>query len=640
MPEALSPKLAALRAAFVNGYHTDVDANTGEIRQQDGFVSSLVTFAFILPLGFSICVSHWITLNSQTKDVDRTTVDFLKITYMVFSIVIMLILRFSTGATHLYATRKKDGNGIPQQNENLEMELRSSTEQSDFWRKIRGGLPLIGLGVFYAIGIFRDLSRIAANFSCLDTFRQCHLLKRYIVNIAYHSTKILFMGVLMLFSIFFKQKVILQCCTTRFCLVFIMAAAATVWFDITLSDALVTFSSKKDSMENACFLPNASHQVLVGQLDMHCVNESTGLYQTVHKMSPYLYPLNIEFLLLCIEILLKLFFTMKPQVAVNMLKHAGQGSRGHQQCINHGQRSLEPETELFQDNASTQLLVVGQGAGQEVAAGGAVNYGAIGESHPRFLLPGTHSPNNTLLRSETTPNVTGKIFAIWCLMAIIINALFIAFGAMTYLNQAPDIWNDIYQITKIIYWISLLGSLAVAYIAMQDMASDFHEFRGLEITVVFSVAGFALSAFFPLISAVSVLEGSLPVIPHYSKIIPWYDLFEYPKSYMPQLVISDNLLNIIQVFFQSNLLLQAARVKRRESSTGNVCFSVAIVYLAICNLTLWIIDSFVLKKNPYLGPTQEFYLGQHAWHLIVHLTIPFVLFYRFNCGIIFLEILF
>ena len=62
MPEALRPKLAALRAAFVSGYHTDVDANTGEIRQQDGSVSSLVTFAFFWPLGFSICVSHRIVI--------------------------------------------------------------------------------------------------------------------------------------------------------------------------------------------------------------------------------------------------------------------------------------------------------------------------------------------------------------------------------------------------------------------------------------------------------------------------------------------------------------------------------------------------------------------------------------------------
>ncbi len=619
-------KLAALRAAFVAGYHTNVDANTGEIQQQDGFISSLVTFTFILPLGVSVCVSHWMTLNSQTKDVDRATVDFFKITYMLFSIVTMLILRFSTRAHHLYAERNTEGNGIPQSEETEQMEPRPSREHSDFWRVIRGALPLIGLVLFYGIGIFRDFYRIAANFSCLDTFRQCHLLGRYIVNIAYHSIKILFMGVLMLFSIFFKQKVMLQCSTTRFCLVFIMAAAATVWFDITLSDGHVIFSSKKDSMENTCSLPNATHLALLGELDLRCVNESTNLYQTVHDMSPYFYPLNIEFLLLSIEILIKLFFTMKTKAGMNQ---EGQNISGQQNCS--------------QDNASTPLLAAGQGDRQEAAADEAVNYGAIGGVRHRNV-PEPDSVNGVLQRRESNPNVTGKTFAIWCLMAIIVNALFIVFGALTYLKQAHDIWNDVYHIAKIFYWILLLLALAVSYIAMQGMASNFHEFNGLELTVIFANAGFALYVFFPLISAVSVLEGSLPVVPDHSNntIIPWYDLYEYPKSYIPQLVIIEKLLNIIQVFFQSNLLLQAARVKGRidiELSTKKFWFSVAIMYLAISNMTVWGVDSFIEMKNMCLGPTQDFYLGQHTWHLIIHLTVPFVLFYRFNCCIIFLEIL-
>ncbi len=626
--------LAALRAAFGSGYPTDVDVNTGEIRQQDGFVSSLVTLTFILPLGFSICVCHWITLNNQTKDVDRASVHFFKITYMLFSIVIMLILRFSTCANHLYAKGKIGGNPISQPEETQQMELKSSREPRNVWRVIRGALPLIGLVLFYGIGIFLDLFRIVANFSCWETFRQCHLLRHCTASIAYHSIKILFMGVLMLFVIFFKEKVMLQCCKTRFSLVFIVAAAATVWFDITLDEE---HGKREDIMNNTCHLPNASQPVLLGQIQMRCVNESTDLYQTVQDMSPYFYPVNIEFLLLCIEILIKLFFTMKPQAVVDMLKQEGESS-----SINSGQRALEPEAELSQNNASTPLLGVGQGARQESTAGGAANYGAIGGENLRNV-PGAHSSDNVLPRREPSPNVTGETFDIWCLMAIISNGLFIVFGILTYLKQEPDIWNDRYQIAKVIYWIPLLGALAVAYIAMQGMASDFYEFSGLELTVVFSNTGFALSVFFQLISAVSVIGGSMPVdrIFNNHTIIPLC-MYE-PKRHILRLIISDKLLNIIQVFFQSNLLLQAARVKRRldndESSTRNTCFSVAMMYLAICNLTLWGIDSFVEMKNMCLGPTQEYYLGQHTWHLIIHLTIPFILFYRFNCGIIFLEIL-
>ena len=575
------PKLAFLRAAFVSGYHTNEDTNTAKIWQQDGCVSSLVTFTFILALGFSICVCHWITLNNQTKDVDRASVDFLQITYMLFPIVIMLILMSSKCVNHLYANRKTEGNGISQPGENQQMEMRPFREQHD--SKVIRYLPCIGLVWFYVAGMFLDIFRIGAHCLCWETFRQCHLLRHYIVSIAYHLIKIFFMGVLMVFCIFFKEKVMLQCWQTRFSVQFIIAAAAVVWFDVTLYDAHVIFSSKEDIMDNACHLPNASHLVLLGQLDMRCVNESTDLYYWVHEISPYFYPLNIEFLLVCIEILIKLFFTMKNQSVIDQWKREGQRNNGQQQCP--------------QDDASAPLLAVARDDRQEADAGKAANYGAI-EGDQRRNVPEPHGANDVQSQREPSPNTTWVpspnttwvAFAIWCLIAGIANVVFMAFGFLTYLKQAHDIWNDIYQIAKIIYWIPLIMAIFIAYHAMQDMAPDSHEFNGLELTVVFANAGFALYVFFPLISAVSVMEGSLPVIPDYHNdtFSPWHNLYEYPKSYIPHLIIPDKLLNIIQVFFQSNLLLQAARVKRRldnESSRRNTCFSVAIMYLVMCNLT-------------------------------------------------------
>ncbi len=222
---------------------------------------------------------------------------------------------------------------------------------------------------------------------------------------------------------------------------------------------------------------------------------------------------------------------------------------------------------------------------------------------------------DVIIRMGPAANTREESFTLWCLIAIIINASLIVFGALTYLNKSHDMWNDVYQIAKIIYWIPLLGALGVAYSALPDMGSAFVEYSGLELMVVFSIFGFSLNVFFSLIAAVSIIGGLIPIVDNNpnNTTVPWYDVLEYPKSYIPPLVIVDRILNIMQVFFQSNLLLHAARVKRRaeaDPSRKYGWFCVSLMYLAICNLVLWGTDSFVGMKNICLVPTEDVYFGE------------------------------
>ncbi len=344
---------AALRYAFESGYHTKVDRNTGQIQQQDGFISSLVTFTFILPLGLSVCVSHWITLNKQTHDVDSDSVLIVSTTYMLISIVIMLILRLSAHAESLYAETGEEESDIPQPGDSQVEELRLTFEQfwnliqRVFWRIIRVALPLIGLVLFYSISIIQSMFRIVAITTCIHTFRECQLLRNYAVNLGYQCMKILFMGVLMLFSIFFKKKVLLRCCVTRFSLIFIMAAAATMWLDISIYDARSMSTVERDV--NRCRPLDIR---ILNYTDWKCVNENTNLFETVQRMSPYFYPVNIEFLLLCIEILIKLFFTMKSDDVIRSLKIRGR----HIRCQGNGNRESENEGSNVSAHYNNQII--------------------------------------------------------------------------------------------------------------------------------------------------------------------------------------------------------------------------------------------------------------------------------------------
>ncbi len=348
---------APLRYAFETGYHTSVDTNTGEIRQQDGFIFSLVTFTFILPLAFSICLSHWITLNRQTHDVDSASLHLMITAYMVISIVIMLILRFSPHAECLYAENGEEDSDILQSTDSRDSqtrELRLSFDQFRnilrrvFWRIIRGALPLIGLVLFYAISIIHSMFRIASYSSCIDTYRECQLLRNYATKLAYQFVKISFMGVLMLFSIFFKKKVLLQCCVTRFSLVLIMTATATLWLDISIYEARYMSLSDRDILANKCHPLNSS---LSKFIDWKCVNEETDLFDYVEYMTPYFCPVYIEFLLLCIGIIIKLFFSMKPAVVIQSLKQRG---RTTSHASGHGNGNLDSKNE--RQHASATIM--------------------------------------------------------------------------------------------------------------------------------------------------------------------------------------------------------------------------------------------------------------------------------------------
>ena len=427
-----------------------------------------------------------------------------------------------------------------------------------------------------------------------------------------------------------------------------------MWLDVSIYDARTISVSTRDMLVNKCRLLNNS---LSKYIDWKCVNETTDLFVTGKHMSSYFYPVYIEFLLLCIEILIKLFFTMKSDDVIQSLKETGRRTGGQENvnrdCANevfaqnnsplmmqddnletrnydpgmhhdlkhrhdnpqdpdtrsedirNAQReltnnpdsatatgnegvtvvssrprvrhadfdeNLSPESisELEQgnDDPSAPLL----GPGQD----GSVSYGTTRGSQPgngNDIQVGGMS--EAIVRLGRASNAREKSFTVWCLIAIIMNASLIVFGALTYLHKSHDMWNDIYQIAKIIYWIPLLGAIGIAYSALPDMASAFFEYSGLELMVVFSIFGFALNAFFSLIAAVSVIGGSMPIA-HSTYMttnssnttVPWYDIFEYPETYIPPLVIADKMLNIMQVFFPVKLAV--ARSPSEATDRGGI----------------------------------------------------------------------
>ena len=57
-----------------------------------------------------------------------------------------------------------------------------------------------------------------------------------------------------------------------------------------------------------------------------------------------------------------------------------------------------------------------------------------------------------------------------------------------------------------------------------------------------------------------------------------------------------------------------------------------ITFLILCNLSMWIINTFELKAAPYSMVHREYY-GLLPWIIIMHLCLPLTIFFRFHSSI-------
>jgi hypothetical protein len=57
-----------------------------------------------------------------------------------------------------------------------------------------------------------------------------------------------------------------------------------------------------------------------------------------------------------------------------------------------------------------------------------------------------------------------------------------------------------------------------------------------------------------------------------------------------------------------------------------------VTFLLVCNLALWVVGMFEVKKTRVVRLHEEFY-GILAWNIITHLCVPLIIFFRFHSAI-------
>lgn len=98
------------------------------------------------------------------------------------------------------------------------------------------------------------------------------------------------------------------------------------------------------------------------------------------------------------------------------------------------------------------------------------------------------------------------------------------------------------------------------------------------------------------------------------------------------------ILRLTQAFFQTILILLGLRlVTGSEKSQRQKPGRELITFLLIANIALWLVNTFESQRIMARSRHLEFF-GGGVWPLIVHITVPLMIFYRFHSSVCFAEI--
>ena len=590
---------------FVVGYHTDIDSSTGEIRKQDGCIAAIQTFMFMVSLGLATIIAHWVTLKTQSVYVSRIVVEIIMCTYMLLGIVIITCMWRAKCASNLHINPEPE---VPRDLLANGASNASMTRAVLSWFrcKIRRVLPIIGVVLFYCIGVFTDLLRGIAHLSCMYEFYTCglHVFSRYVFSVTFHAIRILFMGLSMVFCCYFYNRVFIRSIAVRYGLLVILAASITVWFDCTLYDSNGILQEEDETYRNTCNNNNSMTNTSA------CVTETTELYRLLSTVSPYIFPFNIEFLLLVMEMIIQLFVSCAPkefieehmeQIVVDVdERDFPDASRTQEETTTRRRRLHKNNTDtapgcstdasLSDSSMTTGAFNVNNENKDPVLVDLQASLTAAIDKLRDIstVRPDTHTSHNTQEQHNqlgslhgygTTPIQNEPLLpasrhvkvihqshsaddissnSLLCFfLSLLFNFILITMGLLTFLTDDRQDWLVYYQGTKIVYWCVTLAVCIVGFNVTNTWSSKFHNFHGLEMAVMLSVFGFTIYSFLTISSTIAFIAGT-----HKEKLQST-DAKHLPliSPSLPWLLTLDNILNIAQLFVQTTFMSHASRVK-------------------------------------------------------------------------------
>ncbi|ESO11345.1 hypothetical protein HELRODRAFT_183289 [Helobdella robusta] len=597
-----------------------------EVPTFNGLITSIEAFVFLTTSVFIILLTPFLSPNK-----DQKPTKIVLITLMVVAIGIII---------------------------NFSVKRKKYLQAKDKPLGLRGQLVVIGIIIFFALGLFKDLSNVIVTVNCFSVYARCGQTATIIASLAlaFHTLKIIYMALQTSFCIQFRNYRFLNRCSSQFGLMILNAANLGTWFDILLRQSAsnldklidldysnncnVSFlndskSSFNDEVKPTGFLDyyfgvsnssaNVSHE-------LNCVHINSSFHEFINfKVSPITFPFMFQFSLLVLECYVYWF----AQCGLSGVVHQIDGVSGNRKSFIE-----KNSTEKF--NEEKTVTEAAATTATEVATTTAATT-TCQPSHPEHRFPSRiyHASSNDDLTAsnnftsdtfdsnsvkiETTPGLRGhkKILKQSFVLIIILN---ITFGMFNFAPLAVSIdEKELYDNLKdwycFFYWLLSIILIFVGFYCSTAFGETDKKkkFQSLNYLLI-------ISAFGPYVYSVSTIITALKL----QALPPTQNLY---------VIIMKEIVFFLSVFIQIPFCFLAGKVvlpsRSLKKSFRVNCFMTLTLYFAISNGMLWIVDSFAIY-NKDISDTQTNVLDPNKWAYFRNIIFPLSLSFRFNSCLLFI----
>ena len=600
----------------------------GSEYEQDGFVSSLVFFFTITSIPLSFSTIFFMT-GYQSKTITMVDYNIMLIIFMVVAMVIMGVMMCSaacqkwihrppnshqvvqTGpevADHVSRTAPHQTGGDLDTNTNTRLGIGARINEY-----FQVHVTIIGMGVFYFLGLLDDIGFVVVISMCFGYSRVCHHDYGMLSDFCFHMTRPIFLGALFLFCHRFHGTVLRRCVKVRFCLVTILSATAAVWLDATLYEIRDhqeilerSHGHHGDGDLEAASGNNATTMICaIANFTGYCPN-SAFLQQAVDESLSFIYPLHIEMTFLVMELLFHL-----------------------NQLLTDDTDATEPPDEEPEDLQMVQndneALLPQQGPVDNFPNDGGVRNGGF----TCFL--------NVITVLVVLLNMTDLLLA------------FITRYDST--HRHSDVMRSIYTTERVVYYFSCLLTTVTSFVLCAPYSSIYmtgneQTYEGIKLLFLFSSLSQLYRTTIEVITAIFCLAGSE------FKEFPLSQLNYGDEHVLPPTVtysglhIAAETLDGLYIYALTVLVLHAGRVQPYHiHGRRALAFKKTLLNLAIFNFGTWATYGFAESSSPYIDMVTDFYFqdpakgdGNSTWNNIGFITGPVSLFYRFTATILLVKI--
>lgn len=648
---------------YVSGNH--IGERDGII-YQDGYIASFQGFLLATAFGFAVTLSAWVHVSPTGFTLADQ--DLCVAVYMLSCCILVLVMY-----------KMKMGQEIVQDAPRSE----SSSIAHKIRHIIKDQLVLIGIVFFYVLSVFMDALTIIAYAVCLSEEAAHHQDRIYSYSciIVNRLLKIISMAFLVSFAVTFRHtRFVRHLVTVRYILMFLLSATLIMWLDNFAHDFKHGFHGE-DPVENMCINRTKLSFVFSPKMVTEKVDDIFGVLPVI---SPYFYPVNIEFALLVLEIVAHLFFSIHlarsndSPVEAPSPALTDESDSSHNNGEPQDQVVLDSSVEVRIPDATTESE---QGDGTQHVQDGPLLPAEADE--PEAAGPssqvteviaseeggepedqdGDSEHDETELKVEDADqahdsgndphNVNDRTPLLAPHESSVNrgNDVVIEVPPQDQLIEAEQFWPRIYSqltifftaiISVVINVLYILLALLTSYQLVNDEETFLCVYHGLNLFLNFAqviaiyIALYHCETFQSRYKPFSGLEMLVVLSSGGSYLNIFLTLMAIADTVHPgdttnAIYFARQFVHAMSIYVQTAFMLNVSRVEAPEHShRQKTIVKQVLLFSAVCNISIWIFDSFISFNDHHMQDSvQQQYFGD-AWMIIAHTIQPFRIFYRFN----------